>query len=183
MKSSLKCYESSVKRMMVMFVFAISCGMMFAQDAQKKSFFDNFYAELRTGATTKQHNTLQHIWLGSIGYKFNNSLYGFIRTEFIRGIYEKGDDRTHFKSNIGGLGVGCKVLSLPELSGSLDLQGMIGTNLYDSEMKATVYEMGVVCKIRKGFTPILGISYRHTNSRTDGIPHFNNVFFSIGMTL
>ncbi len=172
-----------MRKIIVLLAFVGFSCVAFSQEEKRTSFDDWFYAELKAGFTSRQHNTYHHVLSSNLGYKFTNNFYGFIRSEYLLGVYRKDDVRTHFKSYIGGLGAGYQIFKSKNGTAALDLQAMIGTSIDSPDWKATVYEVGLALKRCDVVAPLFGISFRHANSRTTGIPDSYNVAFTIGVTL
>ena len=81
-----------------------------------------------------------------------------------------------------GRGIGYSLFRDPKGS-IVDIRAMLGTSVGNVDWKQTTYGIGFQWKILKGVSFILGLGFRHVNSRTSSMPDMNVVYGTIGISL
>lgn len=138
----------------------------------------------------EQHHVTPLRFEFNAGYEFVPRLYAFFHAENFLGLYKQNGDRIFYRTqNLGG-GLGFRLLGgkdgkyAGKLRESLDLRLMAGGSVGSCDWKQTFYDAGLQYYYRGGralCTPVIGLGYRFTDSRTAGRRDQHTVYASIGL--
>lgn len=168
-----------------MLMLGVSTGISHAQ-----SFTDRLHFEVSEGVACRHNNIRQFDTSFKLGVDISKRLYAFAAYEGNVALYSKNDVRTYFSGGSLGGGLGFKLMNDANFPLAFDLRVMALTSLGGSkwlggeDWKRTNYDASLVMYLNSNkkhyITPVLGLGYRYTDSRTVGLKNMGNIYASIG---
>ena len=167
----------------LLFLCMLCTTSLLAQDSQTSTRqLDKFFIEGSVLGTFKQHDIKTFGLQLNVGYDVLPKFHVFATCEGTTSLLDKENLKTYAETNILGGGIGYSLFRDPK-GGIVDIRAMLGTSIGNVDWKQTTYGIGFQWKILKGVSPILGLGYRHVNSRTSSMPDMNVVYGTIGISL
>lgn len=124
---------------------------------------------------------------GTLSFKVKPYLSVLVHADAMMGTYKVDDTKLSLNTdNIGG-GLSLRVLNITlskdefPKRGSVDLYAMVTTSFGNIDWKQTSSAIGFKWTISDRLSPTLGLGYRYSHSRTDGIPHFSGMYAAFGI--
>ena len=142
-------------------------------------FVDRLVLELGVTAGTS-YKDLRPLELNvNAGYRFIPRMFAFIHAGTEYGLYN-GDNKVKTYTHSQLLGGGLGYTFYKEKYLNIDVRCMVSSSIGNADWKQTVYDAGVTFNIR-GF--VVGLGYRHINSRSSMIKDYNGMYGTIGIGL
>lgn len=181
-----------MKKTIFSLILVMQAMILHAQETSYKSAFysqtvlDRMKIDITASAGSENKGHRMTTFGANIGYELIPRVYALAHYENVTGLHDiEGIKAYTTTTNVGG-GFGIKLFvsentgKSPSRDNSIDLYGMMSASVGSTEWKQTVYEAGIKWRIVRGISPTLGLSFRHTNSHTAGMPNHNGIFGTIG---
>lgn len=172
-----------MKKIKLLFLSLLCTASLFAQNSQSSTrFLDKVFVEGNVLGTFEQHDITTFGLHMNVVCDVLPKFRVFATLEGGTSLIDKGDLKTYKGTSALGGGLGYSLFRDPK-GGIVDLRAMIGTSVGNVDWKQTVYGIGFQWKVLKGVSPILGLGFRHVNSRTPSMPNMNVVYGTIGFSI
>lgn len=173
-----------ITSMMVLFGVMGAMSQNDSSSFYEKSLGERFFMDIKMKAASKDNST-NMVGVGAeLGFEITPRLFATANYEGVWNMKEAGGARTWWQTNNIGGGLGYKFYlakNEKSLLQSAALKASLLTSIGGVDWKQTVYEVGAELEGKGKYKPVIGFGYRHTNSRTTGLPDHNGFYMSIGL--
>lgn len=165
------------------------CVLSFSAMAQEQSkgvWGNKCFAEMSIGTGIPSHHITPISGGINVGVNLTERFYLYAGGEGIRGLYEKDEVKTHYKSNGLGGGVGFSFARDDNRQTAWDIRTGIKTSIGNPSWKQTTYDVSVIWKDagkKRRPKAFMGLGFRYMDSHTDGIPNLSIFYATVGCYL
>lgn len=154
-----------------------------AQEQGHGGFWERCFAKMSIWTGTPSHNITPISGGINVGVNLSDQFYLYAGGEGIRGLYEKDEVKTHYKSNGIGGGVGFTFARDDKRQTAFDIRAGVKTSIGNPSWKQTTYDVSVIWKnAGKNRRPkaFIGLGFRYMDSHADGIPNLSMLYATVG---
>lgn len=175
-----------MKKLLCMLCMCVLSLSAVAQEQGKGGFWDKCFAEMSIGTGISSHHVTPISGGINVGVNLSERFYLYAGGEGIRGLYEKDEVKTHYKSNALGGGVGFTFARDDKRQMAWDIRAGVKTSIGNPSWKQTTYDISVIWKnAGKKHRPkaFIGLGFRYMDSHADGIPNLSMLYATVGWYL
>lgn len=178
-----------MKKIVLSIVLATIPMLMAAQEnhSEKEFVKEKFFLHELVSTSSRQHNMkpVQNDLI--LGWQITNKLSVFADYQAMLGLYNADGTRNYYRSRSGlGGGFGYEIANIRKAIG-IDVRALATTTVGSPDWKYTQYDIGFIFydyrNHQRFLSPVIGIGYRFTDSRTAGLRNLSNIYFQMGFDI
>ena len=149
----------------------------------RSAFTEKLMLELGVGAGTSHDDVRPMELFANAGYRFISRMYVFAHAGGMFGLGDKTEGmRAYTRTSLLGGGLGYTLCNGDGVA--LDVRGSASSSVGKADWKGVAYDAGLFLRVGScGYKFNVGLGYRHFNSQSTGLGHYNGLYVTLGIGL